>query len=334
MKNKVTQLPGSEVEIEGELEAQEFEKYWTKAVKHLNEETTLDGFRKGMAPESVLVAKIGETAVLEEMAVMAIEKIYREAIEAEKIDAIGRPEITLVKLARNNPFGYRIKTAVAPEVPLPDYTKLTKQVLAEKEESVDVTDEEVEKVLTDLRESRKGKEEGAEAPALTDEFAQSLGSFKDVADLKEKIKTNMGLEKTERNRQKRRVAILDKLSDSTTIALPRLLLEREADQMLAEMQHNIESMGLEFKEYLARIKKSEEEVRKENEPSAEKRLKVKLILKKIAEAEKLEPTPEEIASEVEKIVAYYKNVNPERAAMYASDVLKDEKVFHFLENLK
>lgn len=333
MKTQVTQLPGSEVQIEGELEAGEFEKYWPKAIKHLGAETVIDGFRKGTAPESVLVSKLGETAILEEMAVMAIERIYREVVEAEKIDAIGRPEITLVKLARQNPLGYKIKTAIAPQVTLPDYQKLTREVLATPEESVEATEEEVEKVLTDIREQRKGKDDVV-APALTDEFAQSLGSFKDVADLKEKIKTNMGLEKAERNRQKRRVAILDKLSENTEIVLPRLLLDREADQMLAEMQHNIESMGLEFKEYLARIKKSEEEVRKENAPSAEKRLKVKLILKKIADAEKLEPSPEEITAEVEKIVAYYKDVNPERAAMYASDVLKDEKVFHYLENLK
>lgn len=333
MKTHVHQLPGSEVEIEGELPAADFEIYWKPALKRLSETATIDGFRKGHVPESIILEKMGEGAVLEEMASLALEKLYREALEQEKIDAIGRPEITIVKLARNNPLGFKIKTAVAPEVTLPDYTKLAKEALAAPVDSLEVTDEEVESVLTELREQRKGKEEGAIAPALDDEFAKSLGSFESVDDLKAKVRENMTLEKKERNRQKRRVAVLDKLSEATTVTLPRLLLDRESDQMLAEMQYNIESMGLQFTEYLARIKKTEAELREENIPSAEKRLKVKLILKKIAEAEKITPTPDEIKSEVEKLVSYYKDVNPERAAMYAEDVLKDEKVFEFLENL-
>ncbi len=332
MQTKVTQLPGSEVQIEGELEAAQFEAYWKQAIKRLTDTATIDGFRKGHIPESVILEKLGEVSVLEEMSVLALEKIYRDVIETEKIDAIGRPDITITKMARNNPLGFKIKTAVAPEVTLPDYRALTKEALQGPLDSTDVTDEEVETVITELRNQIKGKDDVV-APALTDEFAQSLGSFTNVEDLKKKVQENMTLEKKERNRQKRRVAVLDKLSEATTLVLPRLLIERETDQMLAEVQYNIESMGLEFKEYLTRIKKSEEDLRKEHAPSAEKRLKVKLIMKKIAAAEKIEPTAEEVAAEVEKIVAYYKDVNAERASMYAVDVLKDEKVFEFLESL-
>ena len=110
MKIKVSKLPKSEVEIEGELEAPLFESYFTKALKKLSEHLKVDGFRKGKIPESVILSKIPEMSILEEMAEMALAENYPKIIEDEKIDAISRPEISLTKLARNNPLGFKINS--------------------------------------------------------------------------------------------------------------------------------------------------------------------------------------------------------------------------------
>ena len=343
---EIKNLPASEIEIAGEIPAEIFETYWKGAIKRLTQSTEIDGFRKGHVPEAVLLEKIGEMSVLEEMAVLAIEDAYREILTEKKIDALGRPELTVTKMARNNPLGFTIKTAIAPEVTLPDYKKLAKEVMSGKDDSTEASDEEVMNVLKELANRGKKKHDHAdheghdhpveeemkeEAPVIDDAFAVSLGSFKDLADLKAKVGENIGLEKAERNRQKKRVALLDKLNEATTVTLPRLLLERETEQMLSEMQYNVENMGLTFDDYLSRIKKTAEEIKKESEGSAEKRIKVKLILKKIGEAEKVTVPAEEVTKEVEKIMAYYKDVNPDRAAHYAEEVLQDEKVFALLE---
>src|SRR3989344_6363614 len=121
MKIKVTKLPKSEVEIEGELEADVFEGYYQKALKKLGENVKVDGFRKGKIPESVLISNIPEIRVLEEMAEFALAEHYPKILEQEKIDAISRPEISITKLARKNPLGFKIKTAVLPEIKLGDY---------------------------------------------------------------------------------------------------------------------------------------------------------------------------------------------------------------------
>ena len=76
------------IEIEGEIEASIFESYFTKALKHLGEHVELDGFRKGKAPESVLVSKIPEIKILEEMAEHALEEFYPKMLVEEKIDAM------------------------------------------------------------------------------------------------------------------------------------------------------------------------------------------------------------------------------------------------------
>src|SRR3989338_10290506 len=109
MKVTIKKLPKSELEIEGELEAEIFENYFAKALKKIGETIELDGFRKGKVPENILLSKVPEISILEEMAQMALNEHYPRIVEDEKIDAIGRPEISITKLARKNPLGFKIK---------------------------------------------------------------------------------------------------------------------------------------------------------------------------------------------------------------------------------
>ena len=102
-KIDVKKLPKSEVEIEGEIEADIFETYFNKALKRIGEGVEIDGFRKGKVPENVLLSKIPEAKILGEMAEMALSEYYPKILEENKIDAISRPEISITKLARKNP---------------------------------------------------------------------------------------------------------------------------------------------------------------------------------------------------------------------------------------
>src|SRR3989344_9295731 len=156
LKTKITKLPKSEVEIEGELEAEVFESYYSKAIQKIGENIELPGFRKGKAPQSVLVANLKEIQILEEMAELALSehypKILAEETLGEKMDPIGRPDIGITKLARNNPLGFKIKFSVLPEIKLPDYKKIAKKVLGDEkpeDKEVAVSDEEIENTITD-----------------------------------------------------------------------------------------------------------------------------------------------------------------------------------------
>src|SRR3972149_7127898 len=102
MKVSVKKLPKSEVEIEGELDAETLENYFGKALKRLGDSLDLDGFRKGKIPENVLLSNIPEIRILEEMAELALAEHYPKIIENEKIDAVGRPEVSLTELARTH----------------------------------------------------------------------------------------------------------------------------------------------------------------------------------------------------------------------------------------
>ena len=130
-KINVKKLPKSEVEIEGEIEADVFEAYFNKALKRIGENLEIAGFRKGKIPENVLLAKVPEAQILGEMAEMALSEYYPKILEENKIDAISRPEISITKLARKNPLGFKIKTATMPEMTLPDYKKIAKKIISE-----------------------------------------------------------------------------------------------------------------------------------------------------------------------------------------------------------
>jgi trigger factor len=145
----VEKLPGSEVKISGEIPYSYLEAYRAHAVEHVGADIEIKGFRKGHIPENILVAHVGEMALISDMAEHALEDAYREKVTTEKIDVIGHPKVTITKLAKDNPLGFTITVAVMPEFTLPDYKKIAADVNREKE-SKEVTDEEVTKQIEEI----------------------------------------------------------------------------------------------------------------------------------------------------------------------------------------
>src|SRR3989344_8607248 len=132
---EIKKIEKSRVEITGVISIEEFEKFRNQALKNINDEVIIDGFRKGKVPENILISKVGEMTILEEMAELAISSAYPKILMDEKIDAIGRPEISITKLASGNTLEYKIVTAVVPEVKLADYKKISKEEKNKKEET-------------------------------------------------------------------------------------------------------------------------------------------------------------------------------------------------------
>jgi len=351
-KINIKKLPKSELEIEGEIEIDAFEAYFSKALKKIGEKLELPGFRKGKVPENVLLSNIPEAQILGEMAEMALGEYYPKILEKEKIDAIGHPQISITKLARKNPLGFKIKTAIMPEMQIPDYKQIAKKVLSEmkeEEENVNVTEKEVEDTIMDIRKSRAPKihiKEGVELtekdsqpatlteelPEFNDTFVQALGPFKDIKDFKEKLKENIKLEKENQAKEKTRLKIIEKIIDDLKIDIPEILIEIELDKILYRMESDISQMGLKFEDYSKHLNKTTEDLRKEFRVDAEKRAKFALILNKIAELEKIVADPEQVALEIAKILEHYKDADRGGAKFHVENVLTNEKVFQFLEN--
>jgi FKBP-type peptidyl-prolyl cis-trans isomerase (trigger factor) len=350
-KINIKKLPKSEVEIEGEIEADIFESYFDKALEKIGTNVELPGFRKGKIPNNILLSKVPEMQILEEMAEMALSEHYPKIIEQEKIDAIGRPDIAITKIARKNPLNFKIKVAILPEIKLADYKKIAKKVLGAvkpEEKNIEVADEDLENTIMDIRKSRAPKMHIAEEnqvsdtkspvsdtlnlPDFNDEFVQALGPFKDMQDFKDKLRENIKLEKENIQKEKTRLKIIEEIIEQSTLDVPELLTKLEVDKIIYRMESDVTQMGLKFEDYLKHLKKTVEELRTEFHRDGEKKAKLSLILNEISKTENIIADQEQVAKEVAHILEHYKEADPERARMHAENVLTNEKIFQFLEN--
>ncbi len=371
MKIEKKNLPKSEVEFTVALSPEELEVYRSKAFTNIQKSVEIDGFRKGNVPEDIIVKHYGDMIILEEMANLALRDVYMKAIDEHKINPVAEPTISVTKLAKGNPFEVTITVPVLPEVVIPDYKKVAIGATKD-EEKVEVTEKDVDDVIEELRKGRatqhnhelphdhdhshdghdhhdheghdhahdhEVKEGEAKVepalPPLDDDFAKSFGdTFTTVQELKAKIKENLQLEKEQKAREKRRMAIMEKLVAESKADLPDALVESELTTMLGQMKADITKFGGTWEDYLAHSKKTEDEIKKDWRNDAVKRSMSQLILHKIAEHEKLQATDEEIEVELVRLMAQIQDADENRAKAYLYQALTNEKVLKFLEESK
>ncbi len=149
-KVSVKKLPKSQLEIESEIPADEFSAHIKDAVDEAVREAEIKGFRKGAAPEKLVREKIGDDALLHEAASAAISHAYGHIVEAEKIDAIGRPQVTITKIAEGNPLGFKFVTAVVPEIKDFDYKEIAKKENKKEKSKSEVTEKEFAETLENV----------------------------------------------------------------------------------------------------------------------------------------------------------------------------------------
>lgn len=179
-----------------------------------------------------------------------------------------------------------------------------------------------------------------QAPEINDEFAKTLGKFNNLEELKKNVREGLEHEQGHAQKDKKREGYVDAIIASAKVDLPEILVHEEIHKMLDEFSYQTQMMGMTIDAYLDKIGKKKAELEKDWEPQAEKRVKSALALKKIAEAESIKAEAKEVEEEMNKTLAYYKNVKDmeknidmERLYNYSKNVLENEKVFEFLEKL-
>lgn len=363
----VEKKPGSLVVITGELPFSELEKHRKGALEAVGKEISLDGFRKGHVPEQILIRKVGEMAVLTEMAERALHEHYPQLVTEHALDVIGYPQIGITKIAKDNPLGFTITVAVVPEMTLPDYFGIAKNLNAKKD-SKEVTDEEVTKQVNDILRQKvayerlqgkaqtkeehvhteKCNHDGEESesadpledakdiplPELTDEYVKTFGKegqFTSVEDFRTKIREHLTIEKARDVDSRHRAHITDAIIEKTIIDLPRVLVDAEIGQMFAQMEDDLERAQLKMDDYLEHVKKTKEDLVKEWTLNAEKRAKLQLVLNEIAKKENITPDAGTLDHEVSHLLEQYKDADEKRVRVYVASVLTNEAVLKKLE---
>ena len=136
-------------------------------------------------------------------------------------------------------------------------------------------------------------------PDIDDDFAKDLGDYKNLKDLKTKLKEQLSESKKSVQRREMAEEIINKISDQISLDLPGSVIEQEQKALLERHLSSIPQRNA-SKEAIESI---QEDVRKR----AVQNIKNHLILSKIAEKEKLKVSEEEITEEM-KIIAKTHNV--------------------------
>ena len=427
----VKKLPQSKAELSITLAWDEWKKEMDHAAEHMAKDVKIPGFRPGKVPRDVLEKRYGKEALLMEAAEHAVSHSYARALEQEKVDAIGQPEVKLETVKEGEPLIYAITTAVMPEVKLAEWKKAVKEANAahaKKMAALAVEPKEIEDELNRLATMRAkfvtvarpaqledsvevdfevkqdgvvieggksekhplvlgkgvfipgfeegivGMQEGEEKtmtlsfpddyhathlagkpaefavklrlvqerqiPIVDDGFAKSLGSFETLEDFKETLSEGILEEKKNKGKEEGRTAILDALVSKSTIEFPEILVAEELNRMTQEFQSQVEMMGIPFEQYLEHSKKSLDDLRKDWDEQAKKRLSAGIILEKLADEDEVEIDSKEVEEEMNNTLQYYKRVkdaekNIDLERLYASTRgrLRNEKVFEMLEKL-
>lgn len=159
-------LTNSQVELKIEVPAEEFQGFIDKAVLDLGQNVEVEGFRKGKAPKKVIEEKIGQEKILQHAAQDCIKQNYVKAVKEQKIEPLGQPAVEILKMASGNPFEFKVKVAVLPEIKLADYKKIASQV---KKQEVKITQAEMDKLIQE----KERKEKDRLRQEILDKIAQA-----------------------------------------------------------------------------------------------------------------------------------------------------------------
>lgn len=340
----------SEIKAEIIVPAQDLASYRTKAIKKLSQAVKIDGFRKGKTPESVLIKHIGEHAILEESASMAIADIYPQVLKEKNVLIIDAPMVTISTLAEGSDFHFTLQAPVPPVFTLPDYSAVAKTTFGVVN-TPEVTDEELKNALVSVRRQRKyiellgekmapekaatevDKTPEAELPELDHDFLHTLGDYHSVEEFSTAVRANIIHEKTITERNKKRTAVMDALIEKTAIALPPVLIAHELDRLQAQFEADLQQIGSSLNAYLTNVKKTAEQFLEELKPQAVKQAKLQLILNAIAEKEHLIPEDATVHHEAHQLLEHYKDADSRAVHAYVTMRLRNEMVLEKLEAL-
>ncbi len=178
-----------------------------------------------------------------------------------------------------------------------------------------------------------------ELPGLDDEFAKSLG-LPDFAMLKKTLEDNLQGEKDMEESQRQEKEMLEQIAEKSRFEeIPDLLVNEEINKMLSELQRSVENQGVTFEQYLKNLGKTIGQLKIDLTSQALIRIKVALLLRSIAETEKIEAKTEEIDTEIDKIAEQYKDEDTRKQIYspqyreYTEQILKNRNTIKFLKEI-
>lgn len=163
-----------------------------------------------------------------------------------------------------------------------------------------------------------------ELPELDDEFVKDVSDFDTVEAYREDVKKHLTEAAERRNKDEIENQMVDKLVELVQAEIPEAMFENKITDDLRDFDYRLQSQGMNFETYMKYTGMDVNAVRASFRPQAERQVKVRLALEKIAALEEIKPTEEEISAEYEKIAkAYEVELDNVKKMIPEADLAKD-----------
>lgn len=181
-----------------------------------------------------------------------------------------------------------------------------------------------------------------ELPEINDEFAGNVSEFETLEEYKKHIKEHLGEHAEQDAKVETENKILDTIVSKMSVELPDIMVERELDALMQDMEYRLMYQGANLEMYAKFIGKTVEELRKERKAEAEKSVKIRLALQEILKVEKFKVSDKDVDKYVEKIAKranksleeYKSTLTEERLNYIRNEILMNKLLEFLVENNK
>ena len=171
-----------------------------------------------------------------------------------------------------------------------------------------------------------------ELPALDDDFAKDVSEFDTLAEYKNDIKNKMKEDAELRAERAYEDALVEAIVKNATVEIPEVMIDNEAEDMVAEFEYRLMYQGIKLDDYLSYVGMDKDALKKEYKAQAENSVKVRLVMEQIVRTEDLKFSDEEIDEKLSKMAAdagkdldtYRKSLRKEQIDYIVNQILSDK----------
>ena len=163
-----------------------------------------------------------------------------------------------------------------------------------------------------------------EFPEVDDEFAQDAADCDTVDDLKKQLADEIKSEKDSANEREIRTQLFDKLVENTEGDIPPVMIDSEIENQIRDMDYRLSSQGMNFQTYLQYMGMDMDAYKEQMQPEAEKAVKLRLALEKVAALEAIEISDDDLEAEYDKYAEQYKMEKEQIKKIIPVDGLKKD----------
>lgn len=175
-----------------------------------------------------------------------------------------------------------------------------------------------------------------ELPQVDDDFVKDVSEFDTLdayrADIKEKLEKAREAQAKDDLDNK----LIDEVVSKLKAEIPQAMFENKINEDIRDFSYRLQSQGLNIDTYMQYTGQDKNSIRDQFRPQAERQVKLRLALEKIAELENIVPSDEDVEKEYTKLAEGYKmDLEKVKAIIRKEDLAKDiavEKAFDFVRD--